>query len=180
MKFLNKALNIFDKFIATISVISILTVFVVIVVQVIVRKLGGTMSWADELCRYLTLIMVFFGAARSARVGDTIRVDFLLERLNPKIHRWIEVVMQLIVLAFMCLFAYSLYLGIGTLGTQTLGILTNVRLSTIYWIIFASIILLILNTLLHVIDIAQKGLPEKEEEEANIFCDEATIKKEVK
>ena len=178
MKLLNKIANAVDKLVEALSVVAILFVFAVIVIQVVVRKLGGTMSWADEICRYLTLLMIFFGAARSARSGDTIRVDVILERLNPTARKWIEVVMQAVILAFMCLFTYSLYLGIGTLGTQTLGILTSIRLSSIYWCIFAAMILLCVNTLLHMVDIIQNGMPEHDVTTAGVFDDPVDEEKE--
>lgn len=169
MKIINKIAGALDKLLECLSVIMILFVFVVIVVQVVVRKLGGTMSWADEVCRYLTLIMIFFGAARSARLGDTIRVGVVLDKLSKNVRKWVEVIMQAIIAAFMGLFTYSLYLGILTLGDQRLGILTNVRLSTIYWVIFGTMVLLVINTLLHMIDVLKNGLPDDDNIVSGVF-----------
>ncbi len=166
MKVLNKISDIVEEAVLALSVVITLTVFVVTVLQVVVRKLGGSISWAEELSRHLVLILIFWGAAVGARRGDSIRVGVVIDHLGPKVRKWVEVAMYTVVLGLMCVVTYSMYLGITTnLGDQTLGIMTFIKLSWVYWIIFAALVMLDLNTIVYILNVALYGMPKSEVEE---------------
>ena len=60
---------------------------------------------------------------------------------------------MLVVEVVMVITTYSMALSAKNAGTQTLGILTSVRLSTIYWILFVALILFDIYCLIYVLDL---------------------------
>lgn len=170
MKVINKIADVLDSIIRIACVAMILSVFVVTVAQVVVRKLGGTLSWADELSRYLVVIMVIYGAVLSARRGTGIRITVFLNRLPDKIRKWVEVLEYALVFVFMVVTTYSMFLGCINLGAQTLGIMTFIQLSWIYWLLFAGLILMDIYLILYIITVIQKGVA-KEEIDETLFED---------
>lgn len=55
--------------------------FALVCFQVGGRLLGASVSWTDELSRYLIIVATYFGAAAAVRAREHIRVELLLDRL---------------------------------------------------------------------------------------------------
>lgn len=155
MKTIKKIADIIDKIIEYIGTGIVLFIFVANVMQVVVRKMGGTLSWADEVSRHLMLLLIVFGAALGARKGTAIRVTVLLNRLPAKARKWVELVQYGIVFIFSVITTYSMYLGCIGLGNQTLNMLTSIKLSWIYWILFGGFVLMDINLILYMISVFQ-------------------------
>ncbi len=53
--------------------------------------LNHSLSWSDELVRYLFVWFTMLGAAVTLREREHIRVDFFVEKLSARYRRWAEV-----------------------------------------------------------------------------------------
>ncbi len=167
MKKLNKISDFIDKIVFGFSSAIILFIFVANVLQVIVRKTGGTLSWSDEVCRHLVLILVAWGAAVSVRSGNFIRITVLLDRLKPKAARMVDAVEMCISMFVMILVTDSTRRSALNAGDQSLGILTNVKLAWIYWICYAGLILYCFNNFLYIINLFDKDSTKWDFEKEN-------------
>lgn len=165
MKTINKIADFLDKVVQAVCVAGILAVFAVLVIQVVVRKLGGSLSWAGELTRYITLVMIIYGAALGARHGTAIRISVFLNRMPKGVRKWVEVVEYALVLFLSIITTYSMYIGTMALGDQTLAVITSIKLSWVYWIIFAGLILMDLYLLLYIVTVILNGVQEETLEE---------------
>ncbi len=150
---LNKIADKIDFVVLVISTILIMFVFVANVAQVVVRKFGGAISWADEASRYTLLILVGIAAAMAIRKGEATRISLILDRLPQRAAEIMNAIEMIVVEGVMIITTYSMALSAKNAGTQTLGILTSVRLSTIYWILFVALILFDIYCLIFVLDL---------------------------
>ncbi len=153
LKTLNKIADKIDFAVLVVATILIMFVFAANVAQVVVRKLGGTISWADEASRYTLLILVGIAAAMAIRKGEATRITLILDRIPQRAAEILNAVEMLVVEVVMVITTYSMALSAKNAGTQTLGILTSVRLSTIYWILFVALILFDIYCLIYVLDL---------------------------
>ncbi len=55
--------------------------------------LNHSLSWSDEMVRYLFVWFTMLGAAVTLREREHIRVDFFVEKLSARHRRWAEVAM---------------------------------------------------------------------------------------
>ena len=96
--------------------------FALVCFQVAGRMLGASISWTDELSRYLIIVATYFGAAAAIRSREHIRVELVLDRLPPRLRVAAEVAVDL---------ACALYTGtVAVVGyrwvrdTQALGLIS--------------------------------------------------------
>ena len=153
LKTLNKIADKIDFAVLVVATILIMFVFAANVAQVVVRKLGGTISWADEASRYTLLVLVGIAAAMAIRKGEATRITLILDCIPQRAAEILNAVEMLVVEVVMVITTYSMALSAKNAGTQTLGILTSVRLSTIYWILFVALILFDIYCLIYVLDL---------------------------
>lgn len=57
--------------------------------------LNQSLSWSDEVVRYLFVWFTLFGAAVTLREREHIRVEYFVEKLSPTLRRVIEIAMLL-------------------------------------------------------------------------------------
>ena len=70
-------------------------------VEVVSRSVFGVSTLvADEYSSYLLVGLSFFGAAYALSSGNFINVDILYSKFPPKVKRWVDVVLDLMALAF--------------------------------------------------------------------------------
>lgn len=70
--------------------------------------LEAPLTWSEEILRFLFVWLSFLGATILFRRGGHFRLDFLVHKtVKPKMARQIFIVVDLILLAFICLLAYQ-------------------------------------------------------------------------
>lgn len=62
--------------------------------------LNHSLSWSDEVVRYLFVWFTLFGGAVTLREGEHIRVEYFVEQLPAALRRGVEVMMLLAVCGF--------------------------------------------------------------------------------
>jgi len=70
--------------------------FVLVCFQVGARMLHVSVSWTDELSRYLIIVSTYFGASAAARSREHIRIELVLDLLPRWLRNKVEVVVPLL------------------------------------------------------------------------------------
>ncbi|MBM7713722.1 TRAP transporter small permease [Siminovitchia sp. FSL H7-0308] len=120
--------------------------------QVVARYvLGSSLSWSEELARFLMIFLVFIGAGLALRQGKLIAVEVILERLNDKVSSIIKMLVHLISSVF-----YGILIYFGFELAQAFGnqIAPGIKISMFY--VYLSIplgaILLLVNSIACVLE----------------------------
>jgi TRAP-type C4-dicarboxylate transport system permease small subunit len=113
-----------DKnFEVVIMVILLTSMTLVMFVQVVARYiLNASMTWPDEFCRYCFVTTVWFGCAYCVRFRTNLRIDTLLTTLPAGIAFWLDILVDLITMAFFTLMCGASYLVTAksySVGTMT-------------------------------------------------------------
>jgi len=75
---------------------------VVIIAQVFSRYvLGSSISWSEELARYLMIWMALVGASVAVRQGAHVGVTLLVERLGRKMRPWVLLLGKAVIAVFL-------------------------------------------------------------------------------
>ena len=98
---MKKIINIFDKIEEWILVVLMAGVSIVVFIQIASRTAGNSLSWSEELARYLTIWVTFIGASYGFRFGTHIGVDAFKQWLPFRAERVVDLVSNLIV-ALLC------------------------------------------------------------------------------
>ena len=85
-------------------------VTVIIALQVFTRYvLHDSLTWTEEIGRYLMIWICFLGSAMALKYGEHISVTFIEERFPPRLRQGVRVAIALTVLAF---FALATWVGL--------------------------------------------------------------------
>jgi len=78
----------------------------IMLIQVFMRLAGASLSWAEELCRYFYVWSVFLSISFSIKKGIVLRVDLLLGKLNKKLQKGMEILLNIINIAVFTFLGY--------------------------------------------------------------------------
>ena len=116
MKFIKKFLNNFEEFLV-VPIMAVMTV--VVIMQVFSRfVLRDSLSWSEELARYLMVWAVFVGASIGVKRGSHVGVEALVTRLPKKAQHIFKYLGIAIVLIF-CAIVFTK--GLGIIQRQVTG-----------------------------------------------------------
>jgi TRAP-type transport system small permease protein len=101
---------------ATMAALSSMTVLVFF--SVIQRYIFSiTYRWSDELIRIIFTYLVFLGIPVAYRHGDHVAISFFASLLPEKIHRWLKLVIHIVVaITVLVVAGYGLDVVTGKLG----------------------------------------------------------------
>lgn len=113
MKFL-KAMD--DKFELYICIILMSLMTVLIFFQVVMRYVfGNSLTWSEEMARYVFIWLVYFGISYGARIRKHIRIEASLKLFPTKFRPIVVIIGDLLFLFFACFIVYS---GFGLVQKQ--------------------------------------------------------------
>ena len=109
-----KLLKIWDHFEEYLLVYSFMVSVVLITLQVIFRYvLHNSLSWSEELARYMFVWQTWIGVSYSARNGSHLRITLLRDRLPQKGKYAMELFVMLVWITFS---VWMVYLGCRVVG----------------------------------------------------------------
>ena len=110
-----KVLHLIDEYLEEYFLVTTLVVMVVVIfLQVVMRYVfQNSLSWSEELARYLFLWQVWVGASYATKKSRHLRVEILRDALPSLGQKILETLATLIWLAFAVLVVYLSY-GITT------------------------------------------------------------------
>jgi len=86
-----------------VGMVAIMTV--IIIIQVFMRYLFlFSLSWSEEVARYLMIWVSFLGASLALKYGFHIGVEFIMNRIPEKIREWVHLVAKIGILIFLIYF----------------------------------------------------------------------------
>lgn len=102
MKFLNEHLE------ACFIIPLMFLMSIIIFIQVVMRYVfGSSLTWSEELARYLFVWLVYFSVAYTAKRQAHIRIDAAINLYPKALRPWIEILSEVIVLIFSIFIAYT-------------------------------------------------------------------------
>ena len=154
MKKIDKIMDIIEKICLEICMVRLVVIVAEIFLQVIIRKLGFSVTWVDEASRYCYILMILCGSGAVMRKGAHIRVTSFIDLVPARIRKVTEVLTFLLVAGMSGLFAYCCYYA-GTKSQDVrLSILTFVRMRDIYMVATIFAVLIFIAALVHAVDLA--------------------------
>jgi len=114
--------NIFIPLLNILCIIMLLAAFLSVVCRYIFHY---AILWAPELSRFLYIFIIFIGTFLGIRRNTHIGLNIFIERLSPQIQNIIEIIRNIILMAY---FIFLIFLGFKFVGfgmhqmTLTLGI----------------------------------------------------------
>ncbi|MBS3919252.1 MAG: TRAP transporter small permease [Deltaproteobacteria bacterium] len=89
-------------------VVMMIVMTVTVIVQVFLRYVFSfSLSWSEEVARYLMIWVAFLGGSLALKKGLHIGVEVLLVRIGSRTRRWVSILSKMFVLIFL------IYLTIG-------------------------------------------------------------------
>ncbi|KXL54025.1 sialic acid TRAP transporter permease protein SiaT [Anaerotignum neopropionicum] len=95
MKFLNEHLEEF--FIIPLMFLMSIIIFIQVIMRYVFQS---SLVWSEELARYLFIWLVYFAVSHTARREKHIRIDAAINLYPKKLRPYVEILSELIVLAF--------------------------------------------------------------------------------
>jgi C4-dicarboxylate transporter DctQ subunit len=89
--------------------IALFICFALVCYQVGGRAWGASVSWTDELSRYLIIVSTYFGASAAIRTRDHIRVELLVDMLPAGLRRAVETLVILMCAGYTATVAFVGY-----------------------------------------------------------------------
>lgn len=131
---MRKLLRLYTKFEERLLVASLVFTVVLIFVQVIMRYVfNNSLSWSEELARYIFIWQIWLGTGVGIRMKEQIRVEILVKKLSPAGAKWLNAIALTILLGF-CVFlvinGYQLVMKIA--GRNALSTALKIPLSYVY------------------------------------------------
>lgn len=124
-----------------------------------------SVTWAEELSRYMMVGSVFIGGAVAAYRLRLIGVDVFMAFAPPPLARWLRLLAHLMTLIFALLLVWKSSRLIE-LGLRQWSPAMEIPMAYVYSLMFAGCVLLSANTLMHVIREALANRPAPEPEPA--------------
>jgi TRAP-type C4-dicarboxylate transport system permease small subunit len=89
--------------VALVGMVAIMTV--IIIIQVFMRYIFlYSLSWSEEVARYLMIWVCFLGASLALKYGFHIGVEFVVNRFPKKMRGWVNLIAKIGVLLFLIYF----------------------------------------------------------------------------
>lgn len=100
-------MDFIDDIVMNLCVIFMFLMFVLVLLQVFSRYLlPFSLSWTEELARFLMLWLIFLGASHIAKASSYIRVDFLVKKMSGGIQKALNILAKLTILIVSGYFAW--------------------------------------------------------------------------
>ena len=103
MKLLKKLEGSFEEIIMGIFLIGM---SLILLMQILMRMTGNSLTWAEEVARYMYVWSVFLSVACTLRTGNVLKVDLIHQMLPAGVRKVLEIILDLINVA---LFGYLTY-----------------------------------------------------------------------
>lgn len=157
MKTIQKTADIIEKLCIFVASALLLFISGAIFVQIIVRKLGGTLVWVDEMTRYSFVWLVMLGTVSIAHRGEHISITSFLDMLPEKLRRIVDILIYLIVAAFCAVMTYAYVYAIGNYAGVTFSVVTAIPMAFHYVLIALLMGLTTAASLLHAAELALRS-----------------------
>lgn len=113
-------LRLWDRFITLLDLaaaVCLVAMVGIVALQIFLRYvLVHPFVWADELANWLFVWVIYLGATVLVRYDAHLKVEILTDRLSPRVNRWRQLGVNLLVLAFLVLLFVQTIALLGKFG----------------------------------------------------------------
>lgn len=127
--------------------------------------LNFSLTWAEELARYMFVWLVYLGTALCVRRRKHIVMDILITSLKPRARKWFSLLNNAIMLAFVLVLANQGFKMMPILSSQ-MSTALQIPMSFIYGAVPVGAVLMAFYLVLDGILLWQDKLPEEMREQA--------------
>jgi TRAP-type C4-dicarboxylate transport system permease small subunit len=97
-----------ENFEQSISIILMSLMTIIIFVQVIMRRVfSNSLTWSEELARYLFVWLIYFGISYGAKIRRHIKIEAFLGLFPKKLRPYIEILGDVLFFAFAIFIMYT-------------------------------------------------------------------------
>lgn len=125
MKFIRSLYAAVDKLYSILATMGFSVIVVVLGIQIILRKVGAPFMWAEEVCRYIYISLLFMGAAKAFSRGGHLTVDILFAKFPKKVK------LALLFLYYIAVVGFTLFMFYS--GIQLAKFQWNSPMYTVSW-----------------------------------------------
>jgi len=126
MKFFNK---LFD----TCGIIAFIGMILVVLMQIICRfLLRVNVPWTEEMSRVLFLYLCFLGTAIAYREKDFIVIDFLINKINASVRKYLTIFISLFTFSFFTILLMGSIMMVVSVWPTKLSTMERVSTGVLY------------------------------------------------
>lgn len=134
---MKKLAKLYNSLEAHLLVISLAFTTLLIFVQVVLRYVfNNSLSWSEELARYIFIWQIWLGTSISMRNNEHIRMDMLANKLQGKAKFALDIIANILMLGFcvfLVVYGFQLVSSMMSRGNA------SVALRLPMWIVYASL-----------------------------------------
>jgi TRAP-type C4-dicarboxylate transport system permease small subunit len=116
IKSLDSHYEIFRKFIDILIIVLFTILILVVFSQVVFRYVfNNSLTWAEEMARYLQVWIVLLAAAAAVRTGSHISVDYATHNLSSRYKNFLNIIITFLTILFLCIvtvYGFKLFIQI--------------------------------------------------------------------
>lgn len=113
MKALYRINDLLQKALLGITGTMVVIMFTACIVQILFRYVfRSSLMWSEELGRYMLIGITFLGAAIALHQGKHICIDFIVIKLPEELRRYINIIVNIILLIALSLLTYNSLLSV--------------------------------------------------------------------
>ncbi|UHL65416.1 TRAP transporter small permease [Paralcaligenes sp. KSB-10] len=135
-----------------------------VTVGVVFRTLGESLVWYDETASLLLAWLTFYGSALASVRRAHIGCPELVDQLSPGLKRQVNIVAQLLVIAFFALFGWVGLSIMPVLSGESLVSLPAVPVNLVQSAIPISAALIVVAEIMHLVDLVRRTEPGHDSE----------------
>ena len=118
-------------------VYSLILMVILVFIQVIMRYIfNNSLSWSEELVRYIFIWQIWLGASVGAKNNDHIRIEIFSNKLKQKPREALEILINGMIFVF---YIFLIWQGIMYLKTVISTSMTSTGLQIPLWIVYISL-----------------------------------------
>lgn len=100
---------VLDKILTVVNTGMCIIMVLLVWYQIIGRNLNITVTWTDEMCRYIMIIFTFFGAALAINTDEHIRIQIIKDRLSKPVQLALDIIESILTAVFLGFCIYGAY-----------------------------------------------------------------------
>jgi len=112
LKFIKKVSRVIAKVETALLILSLAAILLIGIVQIVLRKMGSGITWADEFMRHFTLWLGFIGASLATREKKHITIDVFNRLFTGQKRNYIDAATQFIAAVVCACLCYAAILSV--------------------------------------------------------------------
>ena len=158
---MNRFREIYGRFLEVLVSALMIVLFAEVTLGVVFRAIGASLIWYDEIASVLLAWLTFYGAALGSVKRAHIGCPELVQAMPWRTRRIMNIVAQLLVIAFFVLLGFVGVSIMPVLATDALVSVPGIPMSVIQSVIPISSALIVIAEGMHLVDLIRERAPSQ-------------------